>query len=47
MDGVGRPGIRIRLVVGLIYLQHASDLSDEEVVAEWVENPYWPHFCGE
>ena len=28
-------------------LQHAFDLSDEAVVARWVENPYYQHFCGE
>jgi IS5 family transposase len=34
-------------VAGLLYLQHAFDLSDEAVVARWVENPYYQHFCGE
>src|SRR5918995_4226672 len=43
---VGRPGIAIRLMVGLSYLQHTYALSDEEVVARWVENPYWQYFCG-
>ena len=43
---VGRPGIPIRLMVGLGYLQHTFGLSDEEVVARWVENPYWQYFCG-
>ena len=43
---VGRPGIPIRLMVGLCYLQHTFTLSDEEVVARWVENPYWQYFCG-
>ena len=28
--GVGRPGVPIRLMVGLHYLKHAFDLSDEE-----------------
>jgi IS5 family transposase len=32
---------------GLLYLQHAFDLSDEEVVWQWVENPYWQVFTGE
>jgi len=44
---LGRPGLPIRLVVGLHYLKHAFDLSDEEVVMRWVENPYWQYFCGE
>lgn len=43
----GRPGIPIRLMVGLHYLKHTYDLSDEEVVAQWAENPYWQYFCGE
>ena len=36
-----------RLIAGLLYLQHAFDLSDEEVVWQWVENPYWQVFTGE
>ena len=43
----GRPGIPIRLMTGLHYLKHTYNLSDEEVVAQWVENPYWQYFCGE
>jgi transposase, IS5 family len=43
---LGRPGVPIRLMVGLCYLQHTFRLSDEEVVARWVENPYWQYFCG-
>lgn len=43
----GRPGIPIRLMVGLHYLKHAFNESDETVVVRWVENPYWQHFCGE
>ena len=43
----GRPGIPIRLMVGLHYLKHAFNESDEAVVERWVENPYWQHFCGE
>ena len=45
--GIGRPGHPIRLMVGLQLLKHTGNLSDEEVVAVWVENPYWQHFCGE
>ena len=32
-------------MVGLQLLKHTSNLSDEEVVAVWVKNPYWKHFC--
>jgi transposase, IS5 family len=43
---VGRPGVPIRLMVGLCYLQHTFALSDQAVVERWVENPYWQYFCG-
>ena len=42
----GRPGISTRLMVGLHYLKYGCDLSDEEVLEQWVENPYWQYFCG-
>ena len=43
----GRPATSPRLVAGILYLQHAYALSDEDVVARWVENPYFQHVCGE
>jgi IS5 family transposase len=43
---VGRPAKPTRLMVALSYLKHIHDLSDEEVVARWVENPYWQWFSG-
>jgi IS5 family transposase len=43
----GRPALPPRLVAGLMYLQHAHGLSDEAVLARWVENPYFQHFTGE
>lgn len=46
-SATGRPATSPRLVAGLLYLQHAFDLSDEAMVARWVENPYHQHFCGE
>ncbi|MDP7059173.1 MAG: IS5 family transposase, partial [Candidatus Marinimicrobia bacterium] len=46
-EGQGRPAKPTRLMVGLHYLKHAQDLSDEEVVYQWVQNPYWQYFCGE
>jgi len=45
-DELGRPGVNTRLMVGLLYLKHAFDESDESLVARWVENPYWQFFCG-
>lgn len=35
------------MIAGLFFLQHAINLSDEQVVAGWVENPYWQFFTGE
>ena len=37
----GRPAAPPRLIAGLLYLQHAYDLSDEAVAERWVENPYY------
>jgi len=42
----GRPGISTRLMVSLHYLKYAYNLSDESVVAKWVENPYWQYLSG-
>lgn len=42
----GRPAIETRLIVSLHYLKYAYDLSDEETVQQWVENPYWQYFSG-
>ena len=46
-SSTGRPATPPRLVAGLLYLQHAFRLSDEAVVARWVENPYYQHLTGE
>ena len=43
----GAPGRSTRLLVALHYLKYQHDLSDEAVVQQWVENPYWQHFSGE
>jgi IS5 family transposase len=42
----GRPELPTRLVVGLHYLKHAYNESDESVVARLLESPYWQYFCG-
>ena len=46
VENVGRPGLPTRLVVGLHYLKHAFNESDESVVDHFLENPYWQYFCG-
>lgn len=43
---LGRPAKPTRLMVGLHYLKHTYDLSDEETVERWVETPYWQYLCG-
>jgi IS5 family transposase len=42
----GRPGVSTRLMVALHYLKYTYNLSDEDVVEGWVENPYWQYFSG-
>ena len=43
----GAPGTPTRLMVALHYLKYEHDLSDEDVVLHWLENPYWQHFSRE
>jgi IS5 family transposase len=42
----GRPAISTRLMVALHYFKYTFDLSDEDVLYGWVENPYWQYFSG-
>lgn len=46
-DDIGRPALATRLLVSLHYLKYLYNVSDEVVVASWIENPYWQYFCGE
>lgn len=46
-DRKGRRGLRTRLMTGLHLLKHMKGLSDEELCAVWLENPYFQAFCGE
>ena len=43
---IGAPAKAIRLLVGLHFLKHTFNESDESLLERWVENPYWQHFCG-
>ncbi len=43
----GHPPLPTRLMAGLHILKYTDDLSDEELCARWVENPYYQYFCGE
>jgi transposase, IS5 family len=42
----GRQRLPIRLMVALLYLKHAFNLSDEELVERWSENVVWQFFSG-
>ena len=44
---IGRPSVPIRRMIGLLLLKHIYNLSDEAIVARWIENPYWQYFSGE
>lgn len=46
VENEGRPGNPIRLMVGLHYLKHTFNESDESVLDRFLENPYWQYFCG-
>ena len=46
-DGPGMPPLPTRLMAGLAILKHTVNLSDEELCARWVANPYFQFFCGE
>ena len=43
----GQSAKPIRLMVTLLILKQLYNLSDESVVARWVENPYYQFFSGE
>ena len=43
----GTPGKPIRFMVGLLILKQLHDLSDDVVVDQWVQNPYFQFFTGE
>lgn len=45
-DGVGRPGLPTRLMVGLHLLKHMDGRSDEAVCARYLDSPYVQFFCG-
>jgi IS5 family transposase len=42
----GRPAKPIRLMVGILLLKQLKNISDEEVVSQWKQNPYFQYFCG-
>ena len=46
-DRAGHPPLPTRLMAGLSILKHMHNLSDEDLCARWIENPYYQLFCGE
>jgi len=40
----GRPAKPIRMMVGLLILKQAENLSDESVVVQYKRNPYYQYF---
>ena len=47
VSAAGRPRLPIRLMASLLYLKHAFNLSDEELVTRWSENVVWQYFSGQ
>lgn len=47
VSAAGRSRLPIRLMAALLYLKHAFNLSDEELVARWSENVVWQYFSGQ
>ena len=46
-DRAGHPPLPTRLMAGLAIVKSMHDLSDEDLCARWIENPYFQLFCGE
>jgi len=45
-SNAGRPRLPTRLMVALLYLKHAFNESDEEVIERWGETPTWQYFSA-
>jgi IS5 family transposase len=46
-SGLGAPAKPIRLMVGLLLLKQLENFSDETMVHQWKQNPYYQAFCGQ
>jgi hypothetical protein len=46
VSNAGRSGLPTRLMVALLYLKHAFNESDEDVIQHWGETPTWQYFSG-
>jgi len=45
-SNTGRSAKPIRLMAGLLILKYVDNLSDEELIRRWAQNPYYQLFCG-
>ena len=45
-SNVGQPGVPIRLMVGCLMLKQMTNLGDETLAKQWIQNPYMQYFCG-
>jgi transposase, IS5 family len=45
-SNAGRPRVPLRTMIALLYLKHAFNESDEDVVQRWSETPVWQFFGG-
>jgi IS5 family transposase len=46
VSNAGRPRLPTRLMVVLLYLKHAFNESDGDVIQRWGETPTWQYFSG-
>ncbi|WP_310564758.1 IS5 family transposase [Hydrogenophaga sp.] len=46
-SNAGRPRVPLRIMIALLYLKHAFNESDEDVVERWGETPTWQFFSGQ
>lgn len=45
-SNAGRPRVPLRVMISLLYLKHAFNLSDEAVVERWSDSPNFQFFSG-
>ncbi len=45
-SNAGRPRVALRIMIALLYLKHAYNLSDEALVERWSDSPNMQYFSG-
>ena len=46
-SNAGRPRVPLRVMIALLYLKHAFNLSDEALVDRWSDSPNFQYFSGQ